>query len=151
MNGTVTDPSNAVIPDATIVLSKASTGARYEVKSDAQGSYHFASVPPGPGYSIDFSAPGFSPFRVNDVYVDVANARTQNAKLTPGTSAVEVQVTDSSGVTLNTTDASIGNNFEVSKLQDLPVYDRSTPSVLFALQPGNHIGRCNHRRTHRSK
>ncbi len=40
------------------------------------------------------------------------------------------------GVTLNTTDASIGNNFQVSKLNDLPVYNRASPAVLFTLQPG---------------
>ena len=136
VNGTVTDPSDAVIPGATVVLSKASTGVRYEAKTDSTGSYRFANVPPGPGYSLEFSAPGFSPFKVNDIYVNVANSRTQNAKLTVGTSTMEVQVTDTSDVTLNTTDASIGNNFQVSKLQDLPVYDRSSPSVLFTLQPG---------------
>jgi hypothetical protein len=135
VNGTVSDVSNAVIPGATIILSKSSSGVRYEVKSDSAGSYRFANVPPGPGYSIEFSAPGFSPFKVNDIYVNVANSRTQNARLTPGTT-VEVQVADTSEVTLNTTDASIGNNFQVSKLQDLPVYDRSSPSVLFTLQPG---------------
>jgi hypothetical protein len=136
VNGTVTDPSDAVIPDATVVLSKASTGVRYEVRTDSSGSYRFANVPPGPGYSLEFSAPGFSPFKINDIYVNVANSRTQNAKLTVGASTVEVQVTDLSDVTLNTTDASIGNNFQVSKLQDLPVYDRSSPAVLFTLQPG---------------
>jgi len=136
VNGTVTDSSNAFIPGATIVLSKPSTGVRFEVKSDAEGSYRFASVPPGPGYSIEFSAPGFSSIKINDIYVNVANTRTEDAKLTPGTVSVEVQVADTSDVTLDTTDASIGNNFQVSKLQDLPVYDRSSPSVLFALQPG---------------
>ena len=136
VNGTVTDPSDAVIPGATVVLSKASTGVRYEVKSDSTGSYRFANVPPGPGYSLEFSATGFSPFKVSDVYVNVANSRTLNAKLTVGTGTVEVQVTNTSDETLNTTDASIGNNFQVSKLQDLPVYDRSSPSVLFTLQPG---------------
>jgi hypothetical protein len=136
VNGTVTDSSDAVIPDATIVLSKASTGVRYEAKSDAEGSYRFASIPPGPGYSMEFSAPGFSLFKVNDIYINVAASRTQNAKLSLGTATTEVQVVDTSDVTLNTTDASIGNNFQVSKLQDLPVYDRSSPSVLFTLQPG---------------
>lgn len=136
VNGIVTDPSNAVIPGATIVLSKADTGVRYEVKTDSAGSYRFSSVPPGPGYAIEFSAQGFSPVKVSDIYVDVANSRTQNAKLTLGTSNVEVQVADMAGATLNTTDASIGNNFEISKLQELPVQDRSSPSVLFTLQPG---------------
>jgi hypothetical protein len=135
VNGAVTDPSGAIIPGATVVLSNSATGVRYEVKTDSAGSYRFASVPPGPGYTIEFNAQGFASFKVNDIYVNVANSRTQNAKLQPGLT-VEVQVSDSSDVTLNTTDASIGNNFQVSKLQDLPVYDRSSPSVLFTLQPG---------------
>ncbi len=136
VNGIVTDPSDAVVPGATIVLSKADTGVRYEVKTDSAGSYRFSNVPPGPGYVMEFSAQGFSPVKVSDIYVDVANSRTQNAKLALGTSTVEVQVADTPGATLNTTDASIGNNFEISKLQELPVQDRSSPSVLFTLQPG---------------
>ena len=40
------------------------------------------------------------------------------------------------GVTLNTEDASIGNNIEVSKLNELPVQSRLNPTVLFTLQPG---------------
>ncbi|WP_263384668.1 carboxypeptidase-like regulatory domain-containing protein [Granulicella arctica] len=136
VNGTISDPSDAVIPGAIILLANASTGVHYEVKSDAAGSYRFANVPPGPGYSMQFSAQGFSPLKVNDIYVNVANSRLQNAKLSPGTATVEVQVVDTSDVTLNTTDGSVGNNFQISKLQDLPVYDRSSPGVLFTLQPG---------------
>ena len=136
VNGTITDSSGAIIPGARIVLSNPSTGVRYEAKADSTGSYRLPNVPPGPGYVIEFSAAGFNPYKVSDVYVNVANSRTQNAKLSAGGVAVEVNVTDSSGVTLNTTDASIGNNFQVSKLDDLPVQDRSSPSVLFTLQPG---------------
>ncbi len=136
VNGVVTDSSGAIIQGAAVVLSNASTGVRYEVKTDSAGSYRVANVPPGPGYGIEFNAEGFVPFKVNDIYVNVANSRTQNAKLQAGGSTVEVQVSDSAGVTLNTTDATIGNNFQVSKLQDLPVQDRTSPSVLFTLQPG---------------
>jgi hypothetical protein len=49
VNGTISDTTDAVIPGATIILSNASTGARFEVKSDSVGFYRFASVPPGPG------------------------------------------------------------------------------------------------------
>ena len=136
VNGVVTDSSGAIIQGAAVVLSNPSTGVRYEVKTDSAGSYRVANVPPGPGYGIEFNAEGFVPFKVNDIYVNVANSRTQNAKLQAGGSTVEVQVSDSAGVTLNTTDATIGNNFQVSKLQDLPVQDRTSPSVLFTLQPG---------------
>ncbi len=136
VNGVVTDPTGAVIPDAAVAIANPATGVRYEVKTDSAGSYRFSNVPPGPGYQMEFNAPGFSPFKVGDIYVNVANARTQNAKLQPGGSTVEVQVTDTAAVTLNTTDASVGNNFQVSKLQDLPVQDRTSPGALFTLQPG---------------
>jgi hypothetical protein len=135
VNGVVTDPSGAIIPGVTVTISNPTTGVRYEVKTDSAGSYRFANVPPGPGYVMEFNGTGFAPYKVNDIYVNVANARTQNAKLQPG-AIVEVQVNDTAAVTLNTTDASIGNNFQVSKLQDLPVQDRTSPGALFTLQPG---------------
>jgi hypothetical protein len=136
VNGVVTDPSGAVIPGVAVTISNPATGVRYDVKTDSAGSYRFSNVPPGPGYVMEFSGQGFAPYKVSDVYVNVANARTQNAKLQPGGTTVEVQVNDTAAVTLNTTDASIGNNFQVSKLQDLPVQDRTSPGALFTLQPG---------------
>ncbi|MEA2258690.1 MAG: hypothetical protein QOJ51_1515, partial [Acidobacteriaceae bacterium] len=135
VNGVVTDPSGAIIPGVTVTISNPATGVRYGVKTDSAGSYRFSNVPPGPGYVMEFNGMGFAPYKVNDIYVNVANARTQNAKLQPG-ATVEVQVNDTAAVTLNTTDASIGNNFQVSKLQDLPVQDRTSPGALFTLQPG---------------
>ena len=136
VTGVVTDASEAIIPGVTVTLSNPGTGIKFTAKTDSAGSYRIGNVPPGPGYSIVFNEQGFSPYEVNGLYVNVATARTQNAKLTPG-ATVEVKVnTDAAGVTLDTTDATVGNNFEVSKLQDLPVQDRTSPSILFTLQPG---------------
>jgi hypothetical protein len=136
VTGIVSDSTGAIVRDASVVLSNTSKGIRLQVKTDSAGSYRLANVPPGPGYTLDINAPGFAASTINNVYVDVANSRTQNVTLQPAGSTVEVQVSGAAGASLDTTDATIGNNFEVSKLQDLPVYDRSTPSVLFTLQPG---------------
>ena len=136
VTGVVTDSLGAVMPGVTVTLSNPTTGVSYQVKTDSVGSYRVPNVPPGPGYSIEFTYQGFSPYKVNDLYVNVATSRTQNAKLSPG-NTLEVKVTATGqGVTLNTTDASIGNNFQVSKLNNLPVYSRNSPAVLFTLQPG---------------
>ncbi len=137
VTGVVTDASGAVIPGASVVLTNPATNARYEVKSDSAGSYRLSNVPPGPGYSLKFSASGFQPYEVTGVYVNVANVRSQNAKLNAGATNVEISVdADSQGVTINTLDATIGNNFQVSKLNDLPIQNRTSPAVLFTLQPG---------------
>lgn len=124
------------MPEAAVTLTNPQTGVRFEVRTDSAGSYRVTNVPPGPGYQLDVTFQGFSPYEVKDLYVNVANSRTQNIKLTPGTRQ-EINVNaDAQGVTINTTDASIGNNFEVSKLNDLPVQNRNSPSALFTLQPG---------------
>ena len=137
VTGVVTDSLGAVIPGASVVLSNPKTGVSFTVKTDSAGSYRVANVPPGPGYDIQFNAPGFSAFELKNFYVNVATSTTENGKLTPGNAPMQVKVTATGqGVTLNTTDASIGNNFQVSKLQDLPVQNRTSPAVLFSLQPG---------------
>ena len=130
------DSQGAVIPGATVTLSNPSTGVQFAVKTDSAGSYRVPNVPPGPGYNIQFDFQGFSPYQLKNFYVNVATANTQNARLKPGTTAVVRVSASAQGVTLNTTDASIGNNFQVSKLQDLPVQNRVSPAVLFSLQPG---------------
>lgn len=136
LTGVVTDSTGAVLPGVTIVLTNPATGVKYQVVTDSIGSYRVSSVPPGPGYQIRFVHDGFSPYEIKDIYINVANVRTQNATLTPGTT-VDVKVTsDTQVVTLNTTDASIGNNFQVTKLDELPVQNRMNPTALFTLQPG---------------
>ena len=120
VTGVVTDSLGAVMPGVTVVLSNSSTGVSYTVKTDTAGSFRVPNVPPGPGYSIEYTYQGFSPYKLNDIYVNVANSTTENAKLSPG-STLEVKVTATGqGVTLNTTDATIGNNFQVSELNNLP-------------------------------
>ena len=137
VTGVVTDSLGAVMPGVSVTLSNPTTGVSYTVKTDSAGSYRVPNVPPGPGYTVEFTYQGFSSSKLSDIYVNVATSTTENAKLSPGNAPVEVKVSATGeGVTLDTTDASIGNNFQVSQLNNLPVYDRSSPAVLFTLQPG---------------
>ncbi|HVW78838.1 MAG TPA: TonB-dependent receptor [Alloacidobacterium sp.] len=136
LTGVVTDPSGAVVPNVTVVLSNPATGVKLDAVTNSAGSYHIANIPPGPGYQLVFTRDGFSPYQVNNVYVNVATTGTQNARLTPG-QQVEITVSaEGQGATLNTEDASIGNNVQVAKLNELPIQNRLSPSVLFTLEPG---------------
>jgi len=136
VTGVVTDASGAILPDTEVVLSNPTTGVQYKDTTNSAGSYHFADVPPGPHYVMTFSHAGFASYSVKDVYVNVANSRTQNAKLTAGSSeTIEVSAAGE-GVTINTEDASVGNNFQVEQLNELPVQNRTNPAALLTLQPG---------------
>jgi hypothetical protein len=137
MTGVVTDATGAAIPGVTVTLSNKLTGNSYTQTTDKLGTYRFAGVPPGEGYTATFTRTGFSKADVNNISLGVGITRTQGAQLVAGaTETVEVSAGNQQ-VTLNTTDATIGNNISLDTLQDLPVYDRTNGiSTLFVLQPG---------------
>ncbi len=137
ITGVVTDPTGAVIPGVTISLQNPQTGATYTTVSNGEGSYTFTEVRPGPDYKIKFTRAGFQPLVISDMYMNVDATRTQNARLSIGTDKQTVQVSAAAeNVTLNTTDATVGNNFEVQFMAALPLEDRSNPTALFTIQPG---------------
>lgn len=137
ITGVITDASGAVVPDVEVTLSNPETGVSYKAVSTSLGSYTINEVKPGPGYKIEFTRNGFKPLAISGLYLNVAATRTQNAQLTIGEARETVEVSAASQqVTLDTTDATVGNNFQVQVLNDMPVQDRSNPSALFVQQPG---------------
>src|SRR5271166_4920369 len=62
IRGTVTDPSGAVIPNATVHLSNQSSGVDRSVQSDALGQFEFSNVTFNT-YQLAVSANGFGPQR----------------------------------------------------------------------------------------
>jgi hypothetical protein len=137
VTGVVTDTSGAVIVGADVALTNTTTNVSFKTKTNSVGSYTFVSIPPGPGYKMTFTQGGFEPIEVSGVYLTVGSTRTQNVKLAAGNVATTLEVSAASQeVTLDTTDATIGNNFDVKLLNDLPVQSRTSPSALFTLQPG---------------
>ena len=137
MVGTVTDATGAAIPEAEVNLTNKTTGLHFTATTDKTGTYHFLNVPPGAGYTENISHEGFSAQDISDIYLTVGNTRTQNVKLGVG-ATTEVSVSASnSEQTLDTTDASIGSNVDVSSLNHLPVQDRTSGvTTLFNLQAG---------------
>lgn len=137
MTGVVSDSSGAVISGAMVTLANRATGVQFTQETDDKGSYRFANVPPNSGYKATFNHAGFSVATVSDITLGVGVTRTQNVTLVPGdTQTVEVSAANAV-VTLNTSDASIGNNMVVDQLNQLPIYDRTAGiSTLFTEQPG---------------
>jgi beta-lactamase regulating signal transducer with metallopeptidase domain len=61
LEGTVRDPSDRVLPEATLVLTNADSRAKYEVHANALGHYEFVGLPPA-SYTLSVSQIGFSNF-----------------------------------------------------------------------------------------
>jgi hypothetical protein len=143
VTGTVKDSNGAVIAGADVKLTDTKTGTELSTKTNDQGVYIFPKVAPGIGYKLTFTAPGFQTLVINDVALGVGNVETHNAEMTIGEVSGTVVVTASNEVTLNTTDASIGNVIGERRLKELPIQIRSSPAALIGLQPGvvgNNVG-----------
>lgn len=136
MTGVVTDVSGALVPNTVVTLSNPRTGVTFTETTDSKGSYRFTSVPPGEGYEATFTHDGFATTKVQNLALQVGIPRTQDAKLQAGAAqTVEVNATGQD-ITINTTNATVGNNLSPESLNELPVQVRDSPSALFTLQPG---------------
>ena len=136
LTGTITDKSGAVISGTELKLVDTKTGAEYTAKSGSDGSYRFTLLPPGPGYTLTASKDGFQTFEITNLYLPVATATTRNLQLEVGTVTQTVEVRAGGSVSLNTTDSTIGNNFDMRAVESLPNEFRNDPANLLRLQPG---------------
>jgi hypothetical protein len=137
MTGTVPDSTGAVISGASIVLTNTANGNVYKAVTNSSGSYTLTNVTPGPGYKETVSHSGFTAVELTGLYLNVSTTRTQNVVLPLGSVQTTVSVSAANqDVTLNTTDATIGNNVQVQDLNELPVSFRDSPAALFTSEPG---------------
>src|SRR5579885_2784362 len=134
LTGTVSDPSGAVIPSATITIVNAETGLQRTAVADSQGRYTFSLVPPGT-YKLTAKAPGFADVVIDKVELLVSQPGTvpiQFQKLGATTTTVEVEA---AAAQVNTTDASLGNAINNNAILEVPMFARNVAGLL-ALQPG---------------
>ncbi|MBO0719406.1 MAG: carboxypeptidase regulatory-like domain-containing protein [Blastocatellia bacterium] len=143
ITGVVIDSNGSTISGATVKLIDTRTSNEQTTKTNELGVYSFHKISPGIGFTLSFSAQGFETMTIRNVTLAVGITATQNAQLAVGPVSNSVTVTADGGVTLNTTDASIGNNIETRRLQELPIQIRESPAALLGLQPGvigNNLG-----------
>ena len=78
IQGTVEDPTGAMVSGVEIRLSSTGTNFSQVVKSDESGAFHFVSLAPGP-YEIAASAGGFTQYKVK---VTLTTFQTLNVPIT---------------------------------------------------------------------
>src|SRR5215470_14311704 len=89
--GTITDPAGAVIPEARITVSSASTGLKRVALTDINGQYHVAGLPPGM-YAIRTEKEKFQTQVLEGIALSSGAAIAVNLSLRVGTVPQEVIV-----------------------------------------------------------
>lgn len=136
LTGVVSDSTGAAVPGASVKLTDTRTGGNYFGKTAGDGGYRIVDVPPGPGYTLTIKKDGFQTLVVSNLYLPVATATTQNAQLQLGQLSETVEVKAQGSVTLDTTDATIGSNFDLRSIAELPNQFRDNPANLLQREPG---------------
>lgn len=132
MQGTITDPSGAVVPGALITLTNTGTGEAKSLKADSAGFYNSGPLTPG-NYSVAVTAPGFSTVK-GSTAVQISSIATNNYKLAVGTNAEVVEV-QGSGVQVNTQQSNVQSVITQQQIENLPVQGRNFLD-LAQLEPG---------------
>lgn len=134
IRGDITDAQGKAVVGATLTLKNPSTGFRRTQTSGEAGGYSFELISPGE-YGLEVEAKGFKKAE-RSVTALVGSVTTADIRLEVGNISDIVQVEASAAVvTINTEDATLGNNFENEQILQLPLKDRNVLGLL-TLQPG---------------
>jgi hypothetical protein len=133
LNGTVTDPTGAAVPGASVTVLNTDTNIERATKTNGVGLYSVPSLPPG-SYSVTVTKTGFNNSRETGLTLQVAQMATLNIVLAVGSEKQTVEVSTST-VFLDTTDASLGSVLPQEQVQDLPLNGRQFTQLL-QLAPG---------------
>lgn len=132
--GTVTDQSDAVVPNATVTLTSKGTGITRNGSTDDGGRYSFVNVLPGQ-YDIKVSAKGFRTFSQSDLEVSPNVVARSDFKLEVGqvTETVSVQATQA---LLQTDKSDTHAEIQSKEITSLPLSGYRNYEQLVNLVPG---------------
>src|SRR5437868_3181936 len=133
VSGSVTDPNNAVIANATVTLRSLDTNKEEKATTDTEGRFRFANLQPGT-YTVTVTATGFAEYRREQITVEVGRVSTIDAalKITGAEATVEV-VADATLV--NTESREFASNINQTSINELPINGRRW-SNFAVLTPG---------------
>ncbi len=119
ITGTVTDPSGAVVPNATITATNPATGQIVSQTSASGGEFTISPLDPGV-YTLTVSASGFQKISQGEIHVNALEAFTYNPKLTVGGTDQTISV-DTAPPQLETSNATLGATMENELYSALPI------------------------------
>jgi hypothetical protein len=133
INGTVTDSSGAVVPDAKVSIKNAETGTEQAMETNSDGRYVFPTLQPG-RYSLRIAKQGFATVNESTFRLDVNQTATHDFVMQVGATNQEVTV-NATAVNVEASTAELGTAIQTQEVSDLPLNGRNFTQLL-ALTPG---------------
>jgi hypothetical protein len=133
LSGTVQDSSGAVIPKATVTITKENTGLKQETLSEEGGFYRFAFLLPG-SYTLTATVQGFGVLTQPGVKLDAGQKARVDFTLLPASVKESITVRGSAS-SVQTESPAVATVVDSELIRDLPANNRSFQSLI-ELAPG---------------
>ncbi|MFZ0304734.1 MAG: carboxypeptidase regulatory-like domain-containing protein [Terracidiphilus sp.] len=134
IQGTVTDPSGAVIPGATLTLKNQATNETVVRTSDPAGIFNFNALP-ADHFTLTVEKDGFEKKVLSDLQLIPEQPNAVNVQLDVGASTQSVTVNASTMPVLDTETANNGQTISANQIEHMPVFERDA-TQLIQLAPG---------------
>lgn len=133
MQGTVSDASGAVIPNATVTLTNNETRQTQTAQTSGEGFYRFVGLAPGT-YSLSAAAENLSGKTIQNLAVYAEQTQGVNIVLQPGPVTTTVTVSGETAPVLQTENAEVGREITTREVEALPQFGRD-PYELIRVAP----------------
>ncbi len=123
LNGTVTDPTGAAVPDAKVTAANVATGLTRQTQTNAAGLYALPKLPAGV-YDLTIEAAGFKTARRNGLQLNVGAVATIDVSLEVGAAQETVSVTAEAPV-VEFTRSQTSTTITTQQVASLPINGRN--------------------------
>ena len=135
--GTVTDPSGAVVPNASVIIVNLGTNEQRTATSNSSGDYQITLLPVG-HYSVTAKAAGFKTTTTPDLDVEAGDRARNDIHLETG-GASETVTVEATTPLLQADNATVSSTVTAKAVQDLPLNGRNFVQLV-QIVPGANEG-----------
>src|SRR5688500_369132 len=134
IEGTVKDPSGAIVPGADISVVHVQTARQFDTITNSAGYYLFPSLQTG-SYKITAQVPGMQKWE-GDLLLQVGQTAVVDPVLTIGATATEITVVGDVTPLVTTANPTLGNVVERTRIDQLPLNGRFFQTLVQQTTPG---------------
>src|SRR5579862_7412866 len=133
LQGTVTDPSGAVVAAAKITVTQMATSQTRSASTDSQGNYLVPALQPA-NYSLTVEATGFRQLIRKDITLQADQSATVNVSMELGQATQNVTV-EEAAILVDTVTGTQKGVINTTQMVELPLNGRNAAQLSF-LVPG---------------
>ena len=133
IEGTVTDPSGGVVPNATVTISGSNLISPQTATTDDEGHFRVLNLPPGRYTVVVGAISGFGETTKENVEVNLSKTTSADVQVAIAGQSASVTITDTSGASVDVSQNTTGTNVSSEQFSNFPT--QRTVQSLYSIAP----------------